>query len=224
MGGSISSIKTSGTSQTFTYSLTGVDPSCSSPSSAINSCGIHIHAGTSCTENAQGHYYTGTVTADPWTTVVYTAVVYTAGGSKTVNTGATNVQIRGRTFIIHDRAGVRVACAKITAKPASSACSVPLSESVPALHLQRLLLNYCRVLSRSSAMRSNLPAATATSTALDYRAGARRRLGKPGMGSIRVRAPRFAQAARAQKLSGTVERSGMGGHMESSSSQRASTR
>ena len=126
VGGSISSIKTSGTSQTFTYSLTGVDPSCSSPSSAINSCGIHIHAGTSCTENAQGHYYTGTVTANPWTTVVYTAVVYTAGGSKTVNTGATNVQIRGRTFIIHDRAGVRVACAKITAKPASSACSVPL--------------------------------------------------------------------------------------------------
>lgn len=119
VGGSISTITTAGTSQTFTYSLTGVDDTCTTPSNAANSCGIHIHQGTSCTEDARGHYYTGTVTADPWTTVVYTATGTTASGSETVATGATNDEVRGKTFIIHNRAGGRVACAVITAAPAA---------------------------------------------------------------------------------------------------------
>ena len=56
--------------------------------------------------------FTGTVTTDPWTNVVYTAT--TAGttlGTLTVNTGATETQVSGRALIIHNRAGIPVACA-----------------------------------------------------------------------------------------------------------------
>ena len=49
---------TTGVTQSFYYSLTGVDPACSSGAgTAGNSCGIHIHSGTSCTSDAGGHLY-----------------------------------------------------------------------------------------------------------------------------------------------------------------------
>ena len=48
-------------------------PGSSGAGSAANSCGIHIHSGMTCTGNALGHYYTGSVTTDPWTTIAYTS-------------------------------------------------------------------------------------------------------------------------------------------------------
>merc|ERR1712185_704097 len=74
---------TAGTTQTFSWSLTGVDTACSSGAGdAGNSCGIHIHSGMTCTDDAEGHYYTGAVTTDPWTSIAYTSDGSgTAGGS-----------------------------------------------------------------------------------------------------------------------------------------------
>jgi len=121
VGGSVSSMTTSGTSQTFTYAFTGVDPQCASGAgNAANSCGIHIHQGTDCTSDAAGHYYTGTVTADPWTNVAYRVTGTTASGSETVNTGATNAEVTGKAFIVHGYDGGRIACAVLRAAPSSS--------------------------------------------------------------------------------------------------------
>ena len=100
VAGSVSPMSTSGTTQTFAWSLSGVDPQCSSGAgTAANSCGIHIHSGRTCTDNAGGHYYeTSTVTSDPWTSVAYTsdgsgvstgsAVVTTGGSSADVTLSA----------------------------------------------------------------------------------------------------------------------------------------
>ena len=79
--------------------------------SVANSCGIHIHEGTSCTADAGLHYYAGLVTVDPWATITYTATGSTTSGTLAVSTGATQTQVTGRAMIIHDRAGARVACA-----------------------------------------------------------------------------------------------------------------
>lgn len=116
------SITSTGTSQTFTCSLTNVDPQCSNnPGPAANSCGIHIHQGTSCTVNAQGHYYKTPVTQDPWTNVAYRSGTATATGATsnvpptTVNTGGTEAEITGRTMIVHGYDGGRIACAMLAA-------------------------------------------------------------------------------------------------------------
>ena len=113
VGGVVGPMTTTGTTQTFYFSLTGVDPACASgPGSAANSCGVHIHSGTTCTEDAGGHYYTGTVTADPWTAITYTSTAAnTAAGSLTVATGATEAEATGRAFIVHAADGSRIACA-----------------------------------------------------------------------------------------------------------------
>lgn len=104
---------TTGTTQTFEYALTGVDPLCTSGAgSAGNSCGVHIHAGTTCTDNALGHYYTGSVTSDPWTTIAYTSTDSgTTSGTVTVDTGASAAEVAGRAFVIHGYDGGRIACA-----------------------------------------------------------------------------------------------------------------
>ena len=113
VGGMVGPLTTAGTAQTFSYSLTGVDPDCDDPSldftlEASNSCGIHIHSGTSCLVNARGHYYdVATLSADPWASVVYTAGV----GIQEVNTGLTAEQVEGKAMIIHNKAGARIACA-----------------------------------------------------------------------------------------------------------------
>ena len=112
LGGVVGPMTTSGTTQTFYYSLTGVDPACSSGAgTAANSCGIHIHSGATCTDNAGGHFYTGAVTADPWASIAYTMTGDEgASGSVTVDTGATAWFLVGLAFIVHAYDGSRVAC------------------------------------------------------------------------------------------------------------------
>jgi len=101
---------------TFTYALTGLDSACNSlPGSAANSCGIHIHEGRSCYADAGGHFYA--TTADPWTTVTYTTTsgAVITSGSESVATGVTPLSENlGKTFIVHDYAGARIACGQIT--------------------------------------------------------------------------------------------------------------
>jgi len=105
---------TAGTTQTFTYALSGADPACSSgaASGVSNSCGIHIHVGMSCTADAGGHYYAGAVTSDPWTSISYTSAADgSSSGTESVDTGGESADVAGRTMIIHDHTGARVACA-----------------------------------------------------------------------------------------------------------------
>ena len=114
-------LTSAGTSQTFSCSLTNVDPQCTRVGNAANSCGIHIHQGTSCEINAQGHYYKTPVTQDPWTNVIYRSSTATATGAQSnvpstlVNTGATELEVTGKTMIVHGYDGGRIACAVLQA-------------------------------------------------------------------------------------------------------------
>ena len=68
------------------YAVYGVHPACAggADASASNSCGIHIHSGTSCNEDALGHYYAAGMD-DPWGTVTFTS--YDAGMEGSMTTG-----------------------------------------------------------------------------------------------------------------------------------------
>ena len=129
VAGEISSIASQGTTQTFSIALFGVDTRCvPGPGTAANSCGVHIHP--TCTANAGGHYYTGAVTTDPWTNINYAtgqaaatpANGGTMVGTYSVNTGATSAQIAGKSFLVHDYDGNRIACG-IIGQTDTSACS-----------------------------------------------------------------------------------------------------
>eukprot|EP00972_Heterocapsa_arctica_P100943 14878929-Heterocapsa_arctica.AAC.1 len=100
--------------QTLDIALKGVDPACSgNPTTAANSCGIHIHEGTDCFTDAKMHYWnTADYAQDPWKHVVYTAGKsgdVTVKGVK-VFTGLSGAAIRGHTVIVHNSAGGRVSC------------------------------------------------------------------------------------------------------------------
>ena len=123
--GVVGPMTTSGTTQSFAYQLEGVDPECASGAGAAgNSCGIHVHSGNSCTSDALGHFYMGTVTTDPWTTIAYTSSSYgTASGSVTVDTGASSAQVAGRALIIHGYDGRRISCALLRIQAPSPAAA-----------------------------------------------------------------------------------------------------
>ena len=146
--GTIGPMTTEGTNQTFEYILTGVDSACFGGAnlSAANSCGIHIHVGTSCSSNAGMHYFTGAVTTDPWTAIAYTAVADAVTGTQTsgtytLNTGAGSGDIAGRSVIIHDYVGGRIACALLGAvtvvppntPPSSPPMNTPTSSPPPTI-------------------------------------------------------------------------------------------
>jgi hypothetical protein len=122
--------------QDASYQLSFVDPQCSGGAGpAPNSCGVHIHTGTSCTAGAGGHYFANPpVTTDPWVSISYTsrmemvpvggaesyaygeptmAVASVADGVFTVATGGPASDVLGRTVIVHDFGGARIACAVI---------------------------------------------------------------------------------------------------------------
>merc|ERR1711936_1481225 len=112
--GRVGPVVTMGVTQTFSYSLANVDTLCSAGAgSAANSCGIHIHTGTSCTNNALGHYFTDTSLPDG-----------TTSGTAAVTTGALASNIEGRAFIVHGFDGGRIACAILQRV-------VPMSPSMP---------------------------------------------------------------------------------------------
>lgn len=100
--------------QKLSWNLAGVDPKCiEGPGDKLNSCGVHIHKGESCKEDALGHYYA--TKEDPWKTITYRAKKTPKGFEATakdvkVTTDLTNADVTGRTFIVHDFEGARVAC------------------------------------------------------------------------------------------------------------------
>lgn len=121
--------------QTLSWDLQGVDPNCAQPPLDVkNSCGVHIHQGLSCDADAGGHYWNSTlITEDPWLVIRYTAKRMRFRRSKyfarargtAVNTGFTNYDVLGRTMVVHDATGARVACGLIVPKKLSVNGFVP---------------------------------------------------------------------------------------------------
>lgn len=102
--------------QVMFFNLSGTDPRCWSANvvRARNGCGLHIHRGTTCSDAGQvgDHYYSDALSEDPWEAITYTTVNGTAMGDNVhVTTGATLINVTGRTMVIHDINGTRVACA-----------------------------------------------------------------------------------------------------------------
>merc|ERR1712018_136335 len=58
------------------YKLDGADPACTFQGSAPNSCGVHVHSGTSCEIAADvgGHYYDEDGRDDPWGPISYFSI------------------------------------------------------------------------------------------------------------------------------------------------------
>jgi len=136
--------------QELTWDLNGLDPACNTnqsnqQSNHSNRCAIAIHAGTSCDEDAKGHYWPkDKVTENPWTSLRYDAddkgdsqVVV----AKKIVTGTANIV--GKTIIVHDSSGRRVACALIV-RPAvadvSGAASIAFGSHVFMMVLTAWLL------------------------------------------------------------------------------------
>jgi hypothetical protein len=98
----------------FVYDLDGVDPDCADGAGdAANSCGIHIHAGTSCDTAGEvgGHYWNSDkLDEDPWT---YGAPYTTARGSTFVVHGYSAAESAGHVFVLHDKNGDRIVCAPL---------------------------------------------------------------------------------------------------------------
>jgi hypothetical protein len=135
VSGSVRATESKGMIHQMWYDLEGVDSLCNrGPDSSIsNSCGIHIHKGTSCTSDALGHLYNpvGGLETDPWGVGHYTSVPplgpvyrdppmakleYTAKSWFTVpHTGLSAADIMGKTVIIHGKDGGRIACGILVA-------------------------------------------------------------------------------------------------------------
>jgi len=104
--------------QVLSFHVEGADPQCNGTADiagVANACGIHVHAGLSCEEDAGGHYYdSASVAEDPWKSVGYTTVDGTGTASDQnvhVVTGWSLADVDGRTMVVHDITGARVACA-----------------------------------------------------------------------------------------------------------------
>merc|ERR1712190_384784 len=86
-----------------------------------NGWGVHVHSGTSCDTAADvgGHYYSSSLSADPWAPIVY---VTSADGTSVeeagvpVVTGLSTPDILGRVMVVHELASwARIACGVIGA-------------------------------------------------------------------------------------------------------------
>lgn len=126
-------ITTEDTTQTIEMAFTGLDTACAGGAgSAANSCGVHIHSGKTCSDASLvgGHYYTGDVMADPWTSVAYSSADGTFVSTLSVDTGGAASDVRGRAFVVHGHNGGRIACALLLAPMALSPPS-PSPSPVP---------------------------------------------------------------------------------------------
>merc|ERR1712139_290190 len=90
---------------------------CATAGNAKNSCGIHIHAGSSCknSETQGGHFWNKAFTPeDPWKSVTFSEFVQGDRAAGSVSVNYYEPSSVGRVLIVHDRNGARVACSKIT--------------------------------------------------------------------------------------------------------------
>jgi len=95
------------------YELDGTDSDCIVSGDAPNSCGVHVHSGTSCdvASDVGGHYYVKDGRNDPWKPITY----FSLGGrahafTVPVETGFTTSDLDGRAIVVHDYDGGRIGC------------------------------------------------------------------------------------------------------------------
>jgi len=109
--GGIAILTWSGQTLVIEYHFQTYDQTCEDgPLDGVaNSCGIHIHSGTSCESAADvgGHYWEmSEFSQDPWSDIVYGQEV----GSSELNYGFTYDSSVGRAFVIHNSNGTRITC------------------------------------------------------------------------------------------------------------------
>lgn len=106
----------------LSWSLTGLNSThCNMPPDGVaNACGIHIHSGLTC-ENASlvgGHFYNAAaLDTDPWSDVVFRpdSASRSVSLGQRVQLGRPLADVFGRTVVVHDHTGDRVACGVIHA-------------------------------------------------------------------------------------------------------------
>merc|ERR1719277_885452 len=104
----------SATVQNVGGTLQGIDFACTGVQNGTgNRCGVHVHAGESCSEDALGHFFS--TDSDPWIPVTYTDAESNADGPVLqhdgINTGATYDEMKNKVVVVHDSTGARIACA-----------------------------------------------------------------------------------------------------------------
>ncbi|CAE7416358.1 unnamed protein product, partial [Symbiodinium pilosum] len=93
----------------LSWSLTGLDPSCSSSCAAANCCGVTINEGMSCSD-AGATYWAGD-DGNPWGSVKYDSSTDPANQLfLSVDTGLARADVLGRTMVIYDATGAPIAC------------------------------------------------------------------------------------------------------------------
>jgi len=124
----------------MSWSLDGADGNCLTskayPNGKVsNDCGIHIHVGMSCSEDAGGHYFL--TSEDPWQALHYRVDQGSTNGKYGLNAGLTASDALGHSVIVHDLYGARIACGILmteqTAKPYVLKSWVPYYNYVGAL-------------------------------------------------------------------------------------------
>lgn len=115
----VMSVQATGTTQTLSWVLTaGLDTQCTGTCTAPNCCGVHIHTGMDCSDSSTigGHFYDSTaLTTDPWLTITYDAsTMPSVMKDVAVQSGKTASEIEGRTMVLHDSTGARIACGQIS--------------------------------------------------------------------------------------------------------------
>ena len=102
----------------FPAACTCTGAACDTPS---NSCGIHIHFGTSCASatNVQGHYYNSeAITTDPWNagngayynTDADDATEAESTATLTKDYGYTLAESEGKVIAVHNNVGGKIGC------------------------------------------------------------------------------------------------------------------
>ena len=94
------------------YQITGADPACAEGRDldlSPNSCGLHVHENPTCDGDAGGHLTSSEYKPD-WKKSFYTSarpdgVAVAPGGELTAE------EMEGKAFVVHDKAGDRIACA-----------------------------------------------------------------------------------------------------------------
>eukprot|EP01062_Namystynia_karyoxenos_P010482 TRINITY_DN1370_c1_g1_i1.p1 TRINITY_DN1370_c1_g1~~TRINITY_DN1370_c1_g1_i1.p1 ORF type:complete len:1189 (+),score=294.34 TRINITY_DN1370_c1_g1_i1:77-3568(+) len=115
VAGTMRMASAAGRTERLFWQLTGADAQCTA--AVANACGVHVHQGQDCGDKATvgGHYYDQQLfSADPWLDVRYAAEASGAAqGSAKLRSGYTPAQLAGRTFVVHDAAGARIACGTV---------------------------------------------------------------------------------------------------------------
>jgi predicted DNA-binding protein with PD1-like motif len=127
VAGALSVSYTSPGTQAFAWELTGVDPDCKDgPGDLPNSCGVHVHVGTDCSDKDTigGHFYNQIEypDSDPWQAVSYYShavdgINYAFSSNNYVSTGYLYVDLYAHTMVVHDFTGARVACGIVGETP-----------------------------------------------------------------------------------------------------------